>query len=73
MTIILSRTADGSVTDKTTRVGLVTGFIRYGDLQLNMVTITMSTIALAVSRILLTDVHCADVSLRGLTDDCLTH
>jgi hypothetical protein len=34
-----------------------------------MVTITMSAIALAASQIPLTELHCADVSLRGLTDE----
>jgi hypothetical protein len=32
-----------------------------------MVTITETTIALVASRIPLTELHCADVSLRGLT------
>jgi hypothetical protein len=31
------------------------------------VTITETTIALVASRIPLTELHCADVSLRGLT------
>jgi hypothetical protein len=33
------------------------------------VTITMSIIALVASQIPLTELHCADVSLRGLTDE----
>jgi hypothetical protein len=33
------------------------------------VTITETTIALVASRIALTELHCADVSLRGLTDE----
>jgi hypothetical protein len=33
------------------------------------VTITMSTIALVTSQIPLTELHCADVSFRGITDE----
>jgi hypothetical protein len=47
--------------------GLDTGFIHYGDLQLLQVTLTETTIALVASRISLTELHCADVSLRTLT------
>jgi hypothetical protein len=49
--------------------GLVTGFIRLRDLQLQQITITLTTIALVTSRFPLTELHCADVSLRGLTDE----
>jgi hypothetical protein len=33
------------------------------------VTITMNTLALVASGILLMELHCADFSLRGLTED----
>jgi hypothetical protein len=52
--------------------GLDTGFIRYGDLhlvhmlQLLQATITETTIALVAFQIPLTELHCADVSPRGL-------
>jgi hypothetical protein len=57
-----------SVTDNTTRIRIEYGFIRYDDLQLLQVTITETAIALAASQIPLTELHWADVSLRGLTD-----
>jgi hypothetical protein len=65
---IVTYTRCGSVTNKTTWFELDTGFIRHGDLQLQMVTITMSTIALVASRIPLKELNCT-VSLRGFTDE----
>jgi hypothetical protein len=69
---IVTYTGCGSVTNNSTWFGLDTGFIRYGNLQLLQVTITMITIALVASQIPLTEQRCADVPLRGLTDEDLT-
>jgi hypothetical protein len=57
----------GSVTDKSTWFGLVTRFIHCGALQRLQVTITETVTALVASWIPMTELHCADVSLRGLT------
>jgi hypothetical protein len=57
----------GSVTNNTMKVRIGYRIHSLWRLQLQMVTITMSTRALVASRISLTELHCADVSLRGLT------
>jgi hypothetical protein len=63
----------GSVTNNSTRVRIGYRIYSLWRLQLQaaatQVTITMITIALVASRIPLTELHLADVSLRGLTDE----
>jgi hypothetical protein len=56
----------GSVTNETTKVRIGYRIYWLWRLQLQMVTITETTIALAASWIEVTELHCADVSLRGL-------
>jgi hypothetical protein len=60
----------GSVTNNSTWVRI--GYRIYSlwrFITSTQVTITVSTIALATSQIPLTELHCTDVSLRGLTDE----
>jgi hypothetical protein len=59
----------GSVTDNSTRVRIGYRIYSLWRLQLLQVTITETAIALVASQIPLTELHCADVSLRGLTDE----
>jgi hypothetical protein len=57
----------GSVTNNTTRVRI--GYRIYSLWRFTaatQATITMSTLALLASQIPLTELHCADVSLRGV-------
>jgi hypothetical protein len=73
LVIILSRTRVGSVTNNTTRVRIGYRIYSLWRLQLQtaatQVTITVYTKALLASQIPLTELYCADVSLRGLTDE----
>jgi hypothetical protein len=66
----LSCTRGGSVTNNTTRVRI--GYRIYSLWRVTaatQVTITVITIALVASQIQLTELYCADVSLRRLTDE----
>jgi hypothetical protein len=57
----------GSVANNCTWIRIGYRIYSLWRLQLHMVTITVSTTALVASRIPLTELHCADVSLRVLT------
>jgi hypothetical protein len=57
----------GSVTDNSTWIRIGYRIYSLWRFTAAHITIIMTTIALIASRVPLTELHCADVSLRGLT------